>query len=222
MIIVDNLCKTFKPGTPQAFPALKNISFRVEENSLVILKGVSGSGKSTLLAIIASMLKPTSGDVIVEGKHVAKLPDLHASRFRASTIGFIFQAFNLIDALSVAQNVCVPLIPLSLPQREIDRKTAAAMEMANISHKRDALARELSGGEKQRCAIARALVNTPRLILCDEPTANLDRANARAFTEVVKQLKADGYTILIATHDTIFDDMAEVDRVIHLENGEMV
>ncbi len=105
MIQIKHLTKTFNANTPQEFAALKDITFNIRENELVLLKGVSGSGKSTLLAIIASMLKPTSGDVIVEGRHVAKLPDLHASHFRAMTIGFIFQSFNILDHLSVAENV---------------------------------------------------------------------------------------------------------------------
>ena len=221
MIVVKNLSKTFKEGTEQAFPALKDISFTVKENELVILKGVSGSGKSTLLAIIASMLKPTSGDVIVEGKHVAKLPDLHASHFRASTIGFIFQSFNLLDHLTVAENVSVPLIPLAMKQKEVDTRVAHAMQLANIAHKKDSPAKELSGGEKQRCAIARALVNNPKIILCDEPTANLDKANALAFVDVIKKLKNEGYTILIATHDTLFDEREEVDRMLHIVDGEI-
>lgn len=221
MIQVKNLTKTFKPGSDQAFHALKNITFEVKENELVILQGVSGSGKSTLLAIIASLMKPTSGEVLVEGKQVAKLPDLHASHFRASTIGFIFQAFNLLEHLSVEENVSIPLIPLGLRQKEIDTKVAKAMELANIAHKAKSAAKDLSGGEKQRCAIARALVNSPKIILCDEPTANLDKANALAFIEVIRQLKKEGYTILIATHDTIFEKLEEIDKVIHIENGEI-
>ncbi len=221
MIQVKNLTKTFKPGSDQAFHALKNITFEVRENELVILQGVSGSGKSTLLAIIASLMKPTSGEVIVEGKQVAKLPDLHASHFRAKTIGFIFQAFNLLEHLSVSENVSVPLIPLGYRQKEIDQKVSKALQLANISHKANSTAKDLSGGEKQRCAIARALVNNPKVILCDEPTANLDKANALAFIEVIKKLKQEGYTILIATHDTIFETLHEVDKVIHIENGEL-
>jgi putative ABC transport system ATP-binding protein len=221
MIEVKNLSKTYKADTQQAFHALKNINFTVKENELVILKGVSGSGKSTLLAIIASMLKPTSGDVIVEGKHVAKLPDLHASHFRASTVGFIFQSFNLLDHLSVAENISVPLIPLGMKQKEIDSRVNRAMQLANITHKKDSPAKELSGGEKQRCAIARALVNNPKIILCDEPTANLDKTNALAFVEVIKKLKEEGYTILIATHDTLFDTCEAVDRMLHIVDGEI-
>ncbi len=116
----------------------------------------------------------------------------------------------------------MPLIPLGLRQKDIDQKVEAAIRLANIAHKKETPANALSGGEKQRCAIARALVNDPKLILCDEPTANLDRDNARAFVEVIQKLKSRGYTILVATHDTIFDDMPEVDQVIHIENGEIV
>ncbi len=222
MIQIRHLTKIFNEGTPSEFTALRDITMTIRENDLVLLKGISGSGKSTLLAIIASMLKPTSGDIVVEGKHVAKLPDLHASAFRASTIGFIFQSFNLLDQLSVADNVALPLIPLGISPKEIERKVTQALRLANITHKKHTAAKDLSGGEKQRTAIARALVNDPKIILCDEPTANLDRDNAQAFVEVIKTLKQQGYTILIATHDTIFDTLEEVDQILHIENGEIV
>ena len=222
MIRVENLSKTFTQNNAQPFHALKNISFKIHENELVILEGVSGSGKSTLLAIIASLMKPTSGDVVVEGKHIAKLPDIHASHFRASTIGFVFQSFNLLDHLSVEENVAVPLIALRQKQNIIDEKVSKALQTANIAHKKETIARNLSGGEKQRCAIARALVNEPKLILCDEPTANLDKANANAFLDIVKRLKQNGYTILIATHDPLFQTLDEVDQILRIENGELV
>ena len=222
MIRVENLSKTFTQNNAQPFHALKNISFKIHENELVILEGVSGSGKSTLLAIIASLMKPTSGDVVVEGKHIAKLPDIHASHFRASTIGFVFQSFNLLDHLSVEENVAVPLIALRQKQNIIDEKVSKALQTANIAHKKETIARNLSGGEKQRCAIARALVNEPKLILCDEPTANLDTANAHAFLDIVKRLKQNGYTILIATHDPLFHTLDKVDQILRIENGELV
>ena len=222
MIRVENLSKTFTQNNTQPFHALKNISFKIHENELVILEGVSGSGKSTLLAIIASLMKPTSGDVVIEGKHIAKLPDIHASHFRASTIGFVFQSFNLLDHLSVEENVAVPLIALRQKQSIIDEKVSKALQTANIAHKKETIARNLSGGEKQRCAIARALVNEPKLILCDEPTANLDTANAHAFLDIVKRLKQNGYTILIATHDPLFHTLDKVDQILRIENGELV
>jgi putative ABC transport system ATP-binding protein len=222
MIQVRNLNKIFNPNTPKALHALKSINLSVEEGELVILKGVSGSGKSTLLSILSAMDKPTSGEVVVEGKLVNKLPDLHASHFRAHSIGFVFQHFNLLDELSVAENVTVPLIPLGINAAEIERLGRKSMEWANIAHKAHQCVKELSGGEKQRCAIARALVNDPRLILCDEPTANLDKANTLAFIELLKKMKAQGKTVIVATHDPVFETAGIHDRLIHMEAGAFV
>ncbi len=222
MIELKNIYKTFNQNGTHEFTALKDISLKIEENELVIIKGVSGSGKSTLLAIIASLLKPTSGEITVESKKIAKLPDLHASDFRASVIGFIFQSFNLFEHLSVKENVSVPLVPLKLKQKSIDEKVKKALLLANISHKENSTVKNLSGGEKQRTAIARALVNNPKIILCDEPTANLDQENSKAFLKVVTKLKEKGFTIVIATHDTVFDSYDQVDRIINMQNAKIV
>ncbi len=221
MIVCEDLSFTYNPGTAHALAALKHIDLRIGSDELVLLEGVSGSGKSTLLSLFGALLKPTSGRLVVEGREIAKLPDYHASRFRAQTIGFIFQAFNLFESLSVEENVAVPLVPQGFSTREISKKTAKAMDLARISHKKAAIARTLSGGEKQRCAIARALVNDPKLILCDEPTANLDRANARAFIETIRRLYELDKTIVIATHDPIFREAFPEARVVRIENGEI-
>jgi len=151
------------------------------------------------LSLIAALIKPTSGEIKVDGKFVAKLPDLHASLYRLKDIGFIFQSFNLFENLKVSH----------------------ALELANISHKKTQSVKNLSGGEKQRTAIARALVNDPKIILCDEPTANLDRANSLTFIEVLRELKRLEKTIVIATHDPLFESLDFVDRVINIENGEI-
>ncbi len=222
MIQIKNLNKIFHTNNQNQFHALKDITFNVDKNEFVLLSGVSGSGKSTLLAIIASLLKPTSGEIIVNHKQIAKLPDLHASAYRNHDIGFIFQSFNLFDTLSVEENVAIPLIPTGLKQKEIDKKITKALKLANITHKATTIAKNLSGGEKQRCAIARALVNDPQIILCDEPTANLDKENALKFIEVIKTLKQKGFTILIATHDSIFENLHEVDRIIHINDGKII
>ncbi len=222
MIKIKNLNKIFYSNNQNQFHALKDISFTIEKNELVLLSGVSGSGKSTLLSIIASLLKPTSGEVVVNNKQVAKLPDLHASNYRNNDIGFIFQSFNLFDTLTTQENVAIPLIPKGLQQKEIDQAVNKALDLANITHKAKTMAKNLSGGEKQRCAIARALVNNPQIILCDEPTANLDKENAQKFIEVIKTLKQKGFTILIATHDSIFESLNEVDRIIHMDDGKII
>ena len=219
MIKITNLNKIFHENTKKEFHALKNINLEINDSTCTILKGVSGSGKSTLLSLIATMDKPTSGYITVDNDSIAKLPDLHASNFRLKKIGLIFQSFNLFNNLSVSQNVSIPLIPLGFSQKEIDNKVLEVLNLANISHKKDEIISNLSGGEKQRCAIARALVNNPDIILCDEPTANLDLDNSLKFIEILKELKSLNKTIIVATHDPIFDELDFVDTVINIKNG---
>jgi putative ABC transport system ATP-binding protein len=219
MIQIKNLNKIFYENSKKEFYALKDINLEIKTSTCVILKGISGSGKSTLLSLIATMEKPTSGEIIIDDESVAKLPDLHSSNFRAKKLGFIFQSYNLFNELSVKDNVSIPLIPLGYSQKEIDEKVLKALEIANISHKKDELVSNLSGGEKQRCAIARAIVNNPDIILCDEPTANLDFDNSIKFIENLKELKNLNKTIIVATHDPIFDNLDFVDKVINIKNG---
>ena len=221
MIKIKALNKIYNVGQKNEFVALRNINFEVLSNTVVVLKGVSGSGKSTLLSIIGGMNKPTSGEVIVEDKYIAKLPDLHLSNFRASSIGFVFQSFHLINDLSVFDNISIPLIPLGLSAKEIEEKVNYAMQICNIAHKSMEISKNLSGGEKQRVAIARALVNNPNIILLDEPTANLDSANSKNLVEILSNLKKLGKTIVISTHDSLFDELDFVEEIIYIKDGNI-
>jgi putative ABC transport system ATP-binding protein len=221
MIKIKNLNKIFYENTNKEFYSLKDINLNIKKSSCVVLKGVSGSGKSTLLSLIATLQKPTSGEIVVEDESIAKLPDFHASNFRARKIGFIFQSFNLFNELSVKDNISLPLIPLGFSQKQIDEKVINTLKLANILHKKDELVSNLSGGEKQRCAITRALVNDCEIILCDEPTANLDYENSKNFIEILKELKELKKTIIIATHDPIFDNLDFVDSEILIKNGQI-
>lgn len=221
MIKITNLNKIFNENTKREFHSLKNINLEIKTSSCVILKGISGSGKSTLLSIIGTLLKPTSGEIKIDDESIAKLPDLHASNFRAKKLGFIFQSYNLFNELSVKENISIPLIPLGYSQKEIDVMCLNALKLANIEHKKDELVFNLSGGEKQRCAIARALVNNPDIILCDEPTANLDYDNSIQFIESLKNLKKLNKTIIVATHDPIFEKLDFVDEIINIKNGKI-
>jgi len=221
IINIENLNRSFVSGDGE-FHALKEIELSVIQGECVILKGVSGSGKTTLLSIIAGLDRPTSGKVVVQGEAIAKLPDLHLSQFRARRIGMIFQHYNLLEHLSAWENVMVPLVPTGMATDEIAKQVDVALHKANISHKASTIASRLSGGEKQRVSIARALASDPDIILCDEPTANLDRANSIQFIETLTKLHNDGKTIVVATHDPLFDNLPFEARVIEMEDGQIV
>jgi len=221
MVILEKVSKVYNEGTPQAFEALKAIDLSVAKGETIILSGISGSGKSTLLSLIAALDKPSSGRITVGNELISKLPDLHASAYRAKRIGVVFQHFNLLEDLNVEENVIVPLIHSGLPLSTIRQMAQKSMKGAAIEHKAVQSVNRLSGGEKQRCAIARALVHDPELILCDEPTANLDRANSLKFIEMLEKLHGMGKTIIIATHDPLFERLGFVDRIVHMEDGEI-
>ena len=219
MIVAKNISKIYFEGSKKEFYALKSINFEIKKGSFVIFKGVSGSGKSTLLSIIATISKPSFGEIIFENEPVSKYPDIHASNFRAKNIGYIFQSFNLFEDLTVFENVSFPLIPLGFSQKKINKKVEETLILSHILHKKDEIVSNLSGGEKQRCAIARALVNSANTILCDEPTSSLDYENSMIFLKSLKELKEAGKTIVVATHDPLFFELDFVDKVFELKNG---
>lgn len=221
MILIKELCKSFDEGKEATFHALKNINLKIEEGECFVIKGVSGSGKSTLLSILAAMMKPTSGLIEVEGKNIAILSDYHASLYRKHRIGFVPQSFHLFEQLSVKDNLLASLVLENYTSHEIEIKIKHALESSNIAHKAKQRVSTLSGGEKQRCVIARALVNEPSIILCDEPTANLDRVNSFKFIEIMRQLKMQDKTLIIATHDPLFDTLDFVDNLITLSEGKI-
>lgn len=222
MIELKNITKTYEVNKNNIVTALNNINLTIKEGELVVIKGASGSGKSTILSLIAAISKPTSGEVIVGANRVSKLPDNFASDFRRDNIGFVFQKYNLIPTLSAKDNIILPLVPLNLHVKEIEDKLERVLKMFHIEHKENQLIRNLSGGEQQRVAIARANVNNPKIILADEPTANLDEKLSLHFIEMLKELKRDGKTIIVATHDPLFFDLDIVDRVVEIHQGALV
>lgn len=222
MINIRGVSLVYNQGKQNEFCALKNINLDVNNGELVILKGVSGSGKSTLLSLIALLQKPTSGEILIDGTNIAKLPDAFCSEFRHKRLGLVFQNFNLIDGLSVYENLLAPFALTNFKANVREEMIKKALNLANISHKRDENVSNLSGGERQRCAVARALSMDADIILADEPTANLDRQNARAFLGLLESFKALKKSVIVATHDSIFDDLSATDRVVSLQNGEIV
>ncbi len=217
LIWLKGITRRFEDGTT----ALKEIDLQVCRGECLILNGPSGSGKSTLLGILAGLERPTSGKIRVDGLEIGRLAEGRLDRYRRQKIGMVFQHFGLIEHLSVRENVEAALVPLHLHRKTVRTRTQEALELAHIEHKADALIPRLSGGEKQRCAIARALVNSPRILLCDEPTANLDLYNTEIFIETLQTLHAQGHTLIIATHDPQFDRLPFDSRKILISNGEI-
>jgi putative ABC transport system ATP-binding protein len=222
IVEIKKLNMIFNKGSSKEFQALKEIDFSLKKGEFCILKGVSGSGKSTLLSLIGALLKPTSGEIRVFDKPISKMPDFHTSKFRREYIGFIFQHFNLFNELSVLENVQSALVPTKTPANLMSSRAVEVLKLVKLEHKKDGFTRDLSGGEKQRCAIARALINKPKLILADEPTANLDLENSKNIINILKTLNKSGESIIVATHDEIFEDMVENATIVNISEGRIV
>ena len=211
MIIFDKVTKTYGSFSP-----VSGFSAEINEGETIILSGASGSGKSTLLALTAALIRPTSGDVIVDGRHIAKLPENFASLYRRDNIGIIFQNYNLLPALTVIENVCVPLLPEKIKYKDLHKKAMNILERLDMADKADMQVTKLSGGEQQRTAIARALINDPKIILADEPTANLDHKLTNDLAGIFIELATGGRTMIIASHDKDLAAAMQNARVISL------
>jgi len=222
MIELKNIVKIYDINKNNKVTALNNINLKINEGEVVVLRGASGSGKSTILSLIAALSKPSSGEVIVDDKKISKLPDNFAAIYRRDNIGFIFQKYNLIATLSVKENIILPLIPLNPDAKDVAQKLEIVAKRFNISHKLNSIVRNLSGGEQQRVAIARANINNPKIIIADEPTANLDEKLSLHFIEILRQLKKLNKTIVVATHDPLFFGLDFVDREIQIHNGNII
>jgi putative ABC transport system ATP-binding protein len=221
MIEVKNLSKIYESKN-ETHQALDGVSFAVNEGEFCVIVGQSGSGKSTLLSIMAGFLKPSSGEVLIQNTPISKIPDHHATMFRRENIGFVFQKFNLLPNLSVTQNVASVLVPSSKSKNEVDNAVTKAMQTFHIAHKKDVIAKNLSGGEQQRCAIARAIVNDPKLILADEPSANLDKKLTGELIKLFHTLKSLNKTVVVVTHDPNLYENPLFDRVITIDEGQIV
>jgi len=222
MIECKNLTKIFNENKNDKHVALKNINLTFNTGEVIVLKGASGSGKSTLLSLIAALSKPNHGEVIVNEKRISKMPDNFTSLFRRENIGFIFQKYNLIPTLSVKDNIILPLIPSNPDEKLLEINVNKILEKFSIQNKKNIIVKQLSGGEQQRVAISRALINNPNIIIADEPTANLDAKLSIDFINIIEQLKSSSTTIIIATHDPLFFDLPFVDKIIELKSGEVI
>jgi ABC-type lipoprotein export system ATPase subunit len=220
VVRVDKLAKSYKVGH-QRVRALQDVNLEVYKGEFVAITGTSGSGKSTLLQLIGGLDKPTSGSITVQGQDLAKLRDGKLSTFRNRTIGFVFQFFYLQPFLNLQTNIEVPAMFARAPRTKRHQRSQALAKTVGLADRLTHLPRELSGGQMQRAAIARALQNSPSILLADEPTGNLDRENALAIFELFKSIRADqNTTVIVVTHDMELADIA--DRVIRMSDGVVV
>ncbi len=218
-IQIENLKKVFRSDTVQTV-ALNNVSVAINDGEFVAIMGPSGCGKSTLLNILGLLDNPTSGSYKLDGKEVANLKESGRTDYRKGRIGFIFQSFNLIDTMTVRENVMLPLNNLPLSRDEKNKRVDEALARMGIAHRAKHYPSQLSGGQQQRAAIARAIVGRPGLILADEPTGNLDSKNGAEVMQLLSELHKEGATIVMVTHS--HRDANIADRVINLYDGQIV
>lgn len=219
MIQIENLKKSFRTEEVETL-ALNNVSLKVEEGEFVAIMGPSGCGKSTLLNIIGMLDNPSEGNYYFNKKEVGGLKENQRTGMRKGNLGFVFQSFNLIDELTVFENVELPLIYLKMKKSERAEKVMKVLERMKIGHRKKHFPQQLSGGQQQRVAIARAVVSNPKLILADEPTGNLDSKNGIEVMNLLTDLNQEGTTIIMVTHSD--RDSQYAHRVINLFDGQVV
>ena len=222
MIEFKHITKTYNAGTPEAYTALRDISFSIDEGEFVAIMGPSGSGKSTLMHILGCLDTPTSGTYELDGKDVSTMTDDELAEIRKDKIGFVFQSFNLLPRTTVLRNATLPLVYAGIEPAERERRATDALKAAGLTETHfNHLSNQLSGGQIQRVAIARALVNDPSLILADEPTGNLDSRTSIVVLGTFQELnRKHGRTIVLITHEP---DIAEhANRIIRVRDGNIV
>ena len=222
MIQLKDVRKVFNMGKPNEFVAIDGISLQIDFEKVTVLKGPSGSGKTTLLSILGCMARPTSGRIMLNDREITSLPERFLTEIRCRTFGFIFQQFNLIKGISAIENVMVPAYPSGEKYARLKERAMHLLETFDLTRKATSKVEWLSGGEAQRVTIARALINSPSVIIADEPTAHLDTKLSRELMDIVSKFKDEGKTILIASHDPIVHDATIVDRVVDMRDGKIV
>jgi putative ABC transport system ATP-binding protein len=220
VIETQNLKKRYQMGEVDVY-ALNGVDLRVKAGEFMSIMGASGSGKTTLLNLIGALDRPTEGKVRIKGTDIAKLNDDELAELRNREIGFVFQFFNLVARMSALKNVEMPMAFASIPPDERKRRAKELLEIVGLGDRIDHKPTELSGGEQQRVAIARALVNNPSVVLCDEPTGNVDSKTGKEVMEILRKLNSEqGQTFVIVTHDPLVAE--SVDRIAHMQDGVII
>lgn len=218
LLKVSNITKVYNTGKGmRQFKALNGVSFDVHEGEFVAIMGPSGSGKTTLLNILATLDKPTCGEVLLDGHSFNRVKDSESARFRREHLGFVFQDFNLLDSFNLKDNILLPLVLSRMDVNEMERRLSPIAKMLGIEELLTKLPYEVSGGEKQRAAVARAIITDPRILLADEPTGALDSKSSKRLLDNFAQLNSQGKTILMVTHSAFAASYAS--RVLFIRDG---
>ncbi len=221
MIELVQVSKTFNAGQPNEFTAVREVSFGIDPGRVTALRGPSGSGKTTLLGLIGGLTRPSSGRVRLDGRDISALPERFLTELRRATFGFVFQQFQLIRGLSVLENVMLPATPTGRPYAEVRARALQLLADFDLAGRAEAKAQWLSGGEAQRVAIARALINDPKVILADEPTAHLDSVLSRQILAIFADLRAQGRSVILSSHDPLVFEFGLVERVVEIRDGQV-
>ena len=222
MLELANIRKVFNQGQHNEYWALKGIDLEIPPARVSVLKGPSGSGKTTLLTILGCLARPSEGRVRLNGEDISGLPERFLTEIRRRTFGFIFQQFNLIRGLSAVENIILPGYPGGTPRAQLLARAEALLADLQLAHRRDAKVEWLSGGEQQRVAICRALINDPEILVADEPTANLDSTLSAEFLAILRRLAEAGRTVILTSHDPLVVESEVVDRVYSLRDGRLI
>lgn len=220
LLEINHLEKFFRTRfSKEVTRALQDVDFKVDKNEFIAIMGESGSGKTTLLNILATLEKPTNGSVILNGEEVTKIKESQLAEFRLKNLGFVFQDFNLLDTLSVKDNIFLPLVLGRLPYQEMEKRITRLAPKLHIEELLEKRPFELSGGQKQRVAIARSLITNPQLLLADEPTAALDYRNSEDILNLFEDINSYGQTILMVTHSA--NAASHAKRVLFIKDGRI-
>lgn len=215
----EEVSKWYNMGKSDEVRAVEKISLEIMENQSVVLYGPSGSGKTTLLGLMGTIDRPTGGRIFLHGKDVTLFSDLELSRIRRETIGIVFQSFNLLSGISAWENVSYPLIPMGVGAKQRFERASVLLERLGLGDRVYHSPEELSGGQQQRVAIARALINDPQILIADEPTSNIDADAVKMLLEILAELKKEGKTIIISSHDPVFRKHGDVH--FNLDRGRL-
>ncbi len=220
IIRTEKVDKIYFGGRPEEVRALNQIDLEIFKNRFVLIRGPSGSGKTTLLNLISTIDRPTKGKILLFEGDISNYSDVELSRIRQKRIGLIFQNFNLLPRLPAWENVSFPLLPLGILEKERRRRSAEILIQLKLEKRVDHPPEQMSGGEQQRVAIARALINDPEIIIADEPTSNIDAESIKILLDILMDLKSNGKTIIVSSHDPVFLDYSEMTFL--LKDGSLV